>query len=49
MHKTDTFISSLNQASGIAPLNSNSQVPLNNIQQDMSIDLLSNSLAAFVE
>ena len=45
----DTFISSLNQASGIAPLNSNSKVPLNNIEQDMSIDLLSNSLAAFVD
>jgi hypothetical protein len=36
-------------ASGYCPLNSSTLVPLSNIQQDMSIDLLSNSLAAFVD
>ena len=45
----DTFISSKGQASGLATLNSSSLIPLTNIQQDMSIDLLSNSLAAFVD
>ena len=45
----DSFISSKSQANGLCSLNASSQVPLNNIEQDMSIDLLINSLAGFVD
>ena len=45
----DTFISSKSQANGLCSLNANSQVPLNNIEQDMSTDLLINSLTGFVD